>query len=112
MNRMIFVPVLMATTIAAMMTTVPVITMPQIAKAYLDCSLPLTQDDRYYCGYNQGYIDAQRDWNSQRWTVQSVGMNPRHIDRSKFPVPAQFNPCGDPRLMAIQFNQDDAALPI
>jgi hypothetical protein len=49
-------------------------TMQQTAKAYKYCSRTfLTQDERYKCGYNNGYLDAQRDWNSQRWTPSSGG---------------------------------------
>jgi hypothetical protein len=41
--------------------------MPQIAKAETDCSrTDLTQDERYTCGYNHGYLDAQTDWNLNR----------------------------------------------
>jgi tetratricopeptide (TPR) repeat protein len=40
---------------------------PQIAKAEMDCSrTDLTQDERYTCGYNHGYLDAQTDWNLNR----------------------------------------------
>jgi hypothetical protein len=47
---------------AAMAATIPVTTMQQTAKAYTYCSRTfLTQDERYKCGYNHGYIDAQRD---------------------------------------------------
>jgi hypothetical protein len=50
--------------------------MPQIAKAETDCSQTnLTQNERYNCGYNKGYVDAHRDWNSQRWTPSSGGDN-------------------------------------
>jgi len=35
------------------------------APTYLDLSRA-TQEDRYTCGYNQWYTDAQRDWNSYR----------------------------------------------
>lgn len=64
----------MAITIAAI-ATIPVVTMPQIAKAYLDCSRPTTQEDRYSCGYKQGYLDAQRDWNLHRFPPGSGGDN-------------------------------------
>lgn len=33
--------------------------MPQIVKADTDCLQPLTQQDRYYCGYNAGSQQAQ-----------------------------------------------------
>jgi hypothetical protein len=59
---------------AAMVATIPVTTMQQTAKAYTYCSRTfLTQEERYKCGYNHGYLDAQRDWNSQRWTPSSGG---------------------------------------
>jgi hypothetical protein len=35
------------------------VTIPQIVKADTDCSQPLTQQDRYYCGYNAGSQQAQ-----------------------------------------------------
>jgi hypothetical protein len=41
---------------AAMVATIPVTTM-QTAKAYTYCSRTfLTQDERYKCGYNHGYL--------------------------------------------------------
>jgi hypothetical protein len=48
----------------------------QTAKAYTDCSQTyLTQNERYNCGYNRGYLDAQRDWNLHRFPPQSGGDN-------------------------------------
>ena len=33
----------------------------------MNCShTDLTQNERYNCGYNKGYVDAQRDWNLNR----------------------------------------------
>ncbi len=76
LNRMIFVPVIMAIAIASMTATIPVITMPQIAKADTDCSQTyLTQQEKYNCGYNRGYLDAQRDWNLHRFPPGSRGDN-------------------------------------
>ena len=76
LNRIKFVPVMMAIAIAAMMATIPVITMPQIAKADIDCSADLSHTSGWYnSDYNHGYTDAQRDWNLQRFTVQSGGDN-------------------------------------
>jgi hypothetical protein len=76
LNRMIFVPVIMAIAIASMTATIPVITMPQIAKADTDCSQTyLTQQEKYNCGYNRGYLDAQRDWNLHRFPPGSGGDN-------------------------------------
>jgi hypothetical protein len=68
---MIFVQVVMAIVIAAMMAMMPVMTSLQIAKAYVDCSRPVTQEDRYVCGYNRGYLDAHRDWNLHRFPPES-----------------------------------------
>ena len=48
--------------------------MPQIAKSYLDCSATyLTQQERQTCGYNHGYLDAQRDWNLHKFPPGSGG---------------------------------------
>jgi hypothetical protein len=58
-----------------MMAMIPAMTMAQIAKAYMDCSRPATQDERYTCGYNHGYLDAQRDWNLHRFPPESGGNN-------------------------------------
>ncbi|MGB6527819.1 MAG: hypothetical protein WBF33_06900 [Candidatus Nitrosopolaris sp.] len=59
---------------ATMVATIPVMTIQQTAKAYTYCSRTfLAQDERYKCGYNHGYLDAQRDWNSRRWTPSSGG---------------------------------------
>jgi hypothetical protein len=48
---------------AAMTATIPAITTPEILSAYLGCSHPPTQEDRYNCAYSHGYLDAKRDWN-------------------------------------------------
>jgi hypothetical protein len=49
---------------------------PQIAKANTDCSQTYpTQNERYNCGYNRGYLDAQRDWNLHRFPPGSGGDN-------------------------------------
>ena len=49
---------------------------PQIAKANTDCSQTyLTQNERYNCGYNRGYLDAQRDLNLHRFPPGSGGDN-------------------------------------
>ena len=49
---------------------------PQIAKANTDCSQTyLTQNERYNCGYNRGYLEAQRDWNLHRIPPGSGGNN-------------------------------------
>jgi hypothetical protein len=43
------------------------LTETQIAKAETNCSrTDLTQAERYTCGYNHGYLDAQTDWNLNR----------------------------------------------
>jgi hypothetical protein len=73
-TRLLGVILLAIVIAAAMVTTIPVMTVQQTAKAYTYCSQTfLTQDERYKCGYNHGYLDAQRDWNSQRWTPSSGG---------------------------------------
>jgi hypothetical protein len=59
-----------------MTSTIPLITVPKIAKAETACSQTnLTQNERYTCRYNKGYVDAHRDWNSQLWTPSSGGDN-------------------------------------
>jgi hypothetical protein len=41
-----------------------------------DCSRTnLTQNERYNCGYDHGYLDAQRDWNLDRFPPSSGGDN-------------------------------------
>jgi hypothetical protein len=76
LNKMISIPVIMAVAIAAMTATLPVITMSQIAKAETYSSQTyLTQQQRYTCGYNRGYLDAQRDWNLHRFPSESGGDN-------------------------------------
>jgi hypothetical protein len=48
----------------------------QIAKAGTYCSQTyLTQQERYTCGYNHGYLDAQTDWNYDRFPPESGGDN-------------------------------------
>ncbi len=45
-------------------------------KTATNCSQTyLTQQERYNCGYNHGYLDAQRDWNLQRFPPESGGDN-------------------------------------
>ena len=58
---------IMAIAIVAMTSIIPLTTTPQIAKAETYCSQTyLTQQERYNCGYNRGYLEAQRDWNLNR----------------------------------------------